>query len=69
MCVYWILNYRSLQAFLPLLEKASQAGSSGPVGLGRAVVLQMSTNMGSVGDNTSGGAYGYRISKVYFYFY
>lgn len=52
------------KAFLPLLEKASSQNESQPLGLGRAVVLQVSTIMGSIGDNTSGGAYGYRISKT-----
>ncbi|ODM92681.1 C-factor [Orchesella cincta] len=52
------------KAFLPLLEKGSKANGSQPLGIGRAAVLQVSTNMGSIGDNTSGGAYGYRISKT-----
>ncbi|CAL8117916.1 unnamed protein product [Orchesella dallaii] len=52
------------KAFLPLLEKASLQEPSQPLGLGRAVVCQVSTTMGSIGDNTSGGAYGYRISKT-----
>jgi len=54
------------KAFLPLLEKASsQAGSAGVApGISRAVILNISTNVGSVGDNTSGGMYGYRTSKT-----
>jgi len=54
------------KAFLPLLEKASdQAGGEGVApGISRAVILNISSNVGSVGDNTSGGMYGYRTSKT-----
>jgi len=54
------------KAFLPLLEKASnQAGSEGVApGISRAVILNISSNVGSVSDNTSAGMYGYRTSKT-----
>jgi len=54
------------KAFLPLLEKASsQAGSAGVApGVSRAVILNVSSNVGSIADNTSGGNYGYRTSKT-----
>lgn len=43
---------RVTRALLPLLEKA------------RGKVFHISSGMGSIGDNTSGGAYAYRMSKA-----
>lgn len=43
---------RVTRALLPLLEKA------------RGKVFHMSSGMGSIGDNGSGGAYAYRMSKA-----
>ena len=51
------------QAFLPLLEKAANS-SSGPLGINRAAIVNVSSLMGSVADNGSGGEYAYRSSKV-----
>lgn len=45
-------NFRVTQALWPWLKKSKQAR-----------VIQISSQMGSVGDNTSGGSYGYRMSK------
>jgi len=42
---------RLTQALLPLLTDGSK-------------VVMMTSRMGSIGDNTSGGSYGYRMSKV-----
>ncbi len=39
------------EAFLPLMSKGSKIG-------------MITSRMGSIGDNTSGGSYGYRISKA-----
>lgn len=50
------------RAFLPLLKKAA-AGQSGPLGVDRAAVIQMSTAVASVAENTGGGLYAYRCSK------
>jgi NAD(P)-dependent dehydrogenase (short-subunit alcohol dehydrogenase family) len=52
------------KAFVPLLEKASSKGGSAPNGIGRAVVMNISTKMASITDNTSGGAFCYRSSKT-----
>jgi len=52
-----------LQAFFPLLKKAASSGGSG-LSCARAAVINFSTRMGSIDDNTSGGKYAYRTSKV-----
>lgn len=44
---------RVTKGFLPLLSKSSQP-----------VVANISSMMGSIGDNGSGGSYGYRMSKA-----
>jgi len=53
-----------IQAFLPLLKKAASAGGSTGLCCARAAVVNFSTRMGSIDDNTSGGIYAYRSSKV-----
>lgn len=45
------------RAFLPLLQKAAAGGSS-------PVVANVTSKMGSMSDNTSGGHYAYRGSKA-----
>jgi len=52
------------QAFFPLLKKAASASGSSGLSCCRAAVLNFSTRMGSIDDNTSGGKYAYRSSKV-----
>lgn len=47
------------RALLPNLKTAAQAN-------GPSVVVNMTSRMGSVEDNTSGGMYGYRASKAAF---
>ncbi len=47
------------QALLPNLSQ-----STGQNGRPKAKVAIMTSRMGSIGDNTSGGSYGYRLSKV-----
>jgi len=44
------------------LEKAAAKGDS--IGIGRAAVVNISTQMGSIDDNGSGSYYPYRTSKV-----
>jgi NAD(P)-dependent dehydrogenase (short-subunit alcohol dehydrogenase family) len=51
------------KAFLPLLEKAANS-SSGPLGIQRAAVVNVTSLMGSIADNGSGGEYAYRSSKT-----
>jgi short-subunit dehydrogenase len=48
--------HRVTQALLPLLS-ASEDGRP-------ALILTVSSGLGSISDNTSGGYYGYRISKA-----
>ena len=52
------------QSFYPLLKKASAANTSLEFSCSRAAVMNMS-GMGSISDNTSGGAYPYRAAKVH----
>jgi len=54
------------QAFLPLLKKAANASGSTGLSCARAAIVNVSTRMGSIVDNTSGGSYPYRTSKVRF---
>lgn len=47
------------RAFLPLLRQAKASVASG-----NPVVVNVTSKMGSIDDNTSGGHYSYRSSKV-----
>lgn len=59
-----LLHFCCCQAFLPLLKKAAaKAGDTG-LGCSRAAILNITSRMGSIDDNTSGGNYPYRTSKV-----
>lgn len=60
---------------LELLERSFQVNTFGPIKVTRAflpnlalsarpVVAHMTSRLGSLSDNTSGGAYGYRMSKA-----
>jgi NAD(P)-dependent dehydrogenase (short-subunit alcohol dehydrogenase family) len=51
------------KALLPLLEKGASS-SSGPLGVRRAAIVNVTSLMGSVQDNGSGGSYSYRSSKA-----
>jgi len=59
--------FSGLQAFLPLLKKAANVGGSTGLSCARAAIINFSTRMGSIDDNTSGGIYAYRSSKVRFF--
>jgi len=52
------------RAFIPLLKKAADANSRKSFEIGKAAVVNISTLIGSITDNTSGGYYPYRMSKV-----
>ncbi len=55
-----------LQALIPLLKKAvATAGPTPDYPFGKAIIANMSSLMGSVADNKSGGRYGYRMTKVH----
>ena len=47
-----------------MLKKAAAASSSDELSCSRAAVINMTSRMGSIDDNTSGGSYPYRSSKV-----
>lgn len=51
------------KAFLPLLKKASSTNNAKPLGIQRAAIINMSSILGSIEDNTQGGLYAYRLSK------
>jgi len=54
------------KAFLPLLKQASDVNGAKPMGVERAAIINMSSILGSIGNNTEGGLYAYRTSKVHF---
>lgn len=56
--------YSNLQNFLPLLKLASEKNNDKPMGAQRAVVINMSSVLGSIAINDQGGFYPYRCSKV-----
>ncbi|KAF2904335.1 hypothetical protein ILUMI_01832 [Ignelater luminosus] len=51
------------KSLLPLLKKASLKNSDQPMGIRRAAIINMSSMLGSVELNTTGGLYPYRCSK------
>jgi len=52
------------QAFLPLLKKAAEAEGDSEMSCSRAAIINISSRMGSIQENTSGGSYPYRASKA-----
>uniref|UniRef100_A0A6M2DQ05 C-factor n=1 Tax=Xenopsylla cheopis TaxID=163159 RepID=A0A6M2DQ05_XENCH len=52
------------KAFLPLLKKASDMNSTLPMGIARAAIINMSSALGSISENESGGLYPYRCAKA-----
>jgi len=52
-----------------LLKKAASKGSGTSLSSARAAVLNITTRVGSIDDNTSGGRYAYRSSKVFLHYY
>jgi NAD(P)-dependent dehydrogenase (short-subunit alcohol dehydrogenase family) len=51
------------KAFIPLLKKAAKANKSAPLGVTRAVVVNMSSILGSIETNVDGSLYHYRVTK------
>lgn len=49
--------------FLPLLKQAALKHKDRRMGIDRAAVINMTSILGSIGDNTQGGYYPYRCSK------
>ncbi|XP_055710398.1 C-factor [Phlebotomus papatasi] len=52
------------KAMLPLLQRASALHADRPIGPQRACVVNMTSVLGSIGANDSGGLYAYRMSKA-----
>lgn len=51
------------KAFTPLLKKAAKSNSKDPLGVSRAVILNMSSILGSIALNADGSLYHYRVTK------
>lgn len=52
------------KALLPLLKKSADDNSSQPLGPNKALVVNMTSMLGSVAMNSDGGLYPYRCSKT-----
>ncbi|CAH1108863.1 unnamed protein product [Psylliodes chrysocephalus] len=52
------------KALLPLLKKAATLNKDQPLGIDRSAVINMSSILGSLSMNDSGGLYPYRCSKA-----
>jgi NAD(P)-dependent dehydrogenase (short-subunit alcohol dehydrogenase family) len=51
------------KAFHPLLKRASKANATDPLGVSRAVIVNMSSILGSIASNAEGSLYHYRVTK------
>jgi NAD(P)-dependent dehydrogenase (short-subunit alcohol dehydrogenase family) len=51
------------KTFIPLLKKASAGNKDAPLGVQRAVIVNMSSILGSVASNKEGSLYHYRVTK------
>lgn len=52
------------RAFQPLLKKAASASTIPSLDCSKAAIINITSKMGSIDDNTSGGSYTYRSSKA-----
>merc|ERR1712013_650101 len=52
------------RAFLPLLQKAASVKPGPNLCVEKAAIVQMSTAVASIAENTGGGLYAYRCSKA-----
>jgi NAD(P)-dependent dehydrogenase (short-subunit alcohol dehydrogenase family) len=52
-----------IQAFLPLLQKSADKVGGEALSCSRSAIINITSRMGSIDDNTSGGSYTYRSSK------
>lgn len=59
-CVAPLMLTKALQ---PLLKKASKANAKDPLGVTRAVIVNMSSILGSIASNAEGSLYHYRVTK------
>jgi len=53
-----------IKAFLPLLKKAADSSSINGFSINKAAIINLSTIMSSIAENTGGGYYPYRASKT-----
>ncbi|XP_034252969.1 C-factor-like isoform X2 [Thrips palmi] len=53
-----------VKALRPLLKLAADSNADLPMGWSRAAIINMSSGLGSVGNNTLGSYFGYRESKA-----
>merc|ERR1712096_616 len=51
------------KAFLPLIEKAATKNAGAPMGVAKAAIIQMSTAVASIAENSGGSLYAYWCSK------
>jgi len=51
------------KALLPLLQKAADKNTEAATGVAKAAIVQMSTAVASIAENSGGGTYAYRCSK------
>lgn len=51
------------KAFVPLLKKSSENNKDAPLGVKRAVIINMSSILGSIALNKEGSLYHYRLTK------
>ena len=52
------------QAFLPCLKRAASADRDKPMSCSRAAIINISSGVASIGENSTGGSYAYRAAKV-----
>ena len=52
------------QTFIPLLKLAASADADKPMSCSRAAIINISTGVASISENSSGRSYDYRASKV-----
>lgn len=50
--------------FIPLLKTASEGNKAAPLGVQRAVIINMSSILGSIASNNEGSLYHYRLTKT-----
>jgi NAD(P)-dependent dehydrogenase (short-subunit alcohol dehydrogenase family) len=60
----WVFLFFCIKAFLPLLKKAAHHNSAEPIGAKRALIVNMSSVLGSIASNVEGGLYPYRMTKT-----
>ena len=51
------------RALLPLVQKAATKSGDAAMGVAKAAIIQMSTAVASIAENSGGGMYAYRCSK------